>query len=121
MYKRQGLKTEGRVALKEFAGPGREGTLKVGDEVEVYLERVENALGEAVISRDKARREESWVKLEKAFEKQEKVDGIISVSYTHLDVYKRQVENRRQDARREPLKFPAACVLHLSARLSICY
>jgi len=72
-----GLKTEGRVALKEFAGPGREGTLKVGDEVEVYLERVENALGEAVISRDKARREESWVKLEKAFEKQEKVDGII--------------------------------------------
>ena len=58
-----GLKTEGRVALKEFTGPGREGTLKVGDEVEVYLERVENALGEAVISRDKARREESWVKL----------------------------------------------------------
>ncbi|WP_036258096.1 30S ribosomal protein S1 [Methylocapsa aurea] len=72
-----GLKTEGRVALKEFQGPGREGALKVGDEVEVYLERIENALGEAVISRDKARREESWVKLEKAFEKQEKVEGII--------------------------------------------
>ncbi len=72
-----GLKTEGRVALKEFQGPGREGMLKVGDEVEVYLERIENALGEAVISRDKARREESWVKLEKAFEKQEKVEGII--------------------------------------------
>jgi small subunit ribosomal protein S1 len=49
----------------------------VGDEVEVYLERVENALGEAVISRDKARREESWVKLEKAFEGNEKVEGII--------------------------------------------
>src|SRR5579883_1305916 len=72
-----GLKTEGRVALKEFQGPGREGTLHIGDEVEVYLERIENALGEAVISRDKARREESWVKLERAFEKQEKVEGII--------------------------------------------
>ena len=72
-----GLKTEGRVSVKEFIGPGREGPLSVGDEVEVYLERVENALGEAVISRDKARREESWVKLEKAFEKQEKVEGII--------------------------------------------
>ena len=72
-----GLKTEGRVALKEFTGPGREQALKVGDEVEVYLERVENALGEAVISRDKARREESWVKLEKAFEAKEKVEGII--------------------------------------------
>ncbi len=72
-----GLKTEGRVALKEFQGPGREGTLKIGDEVEVYLERIENALGEAVISRDKARREESWVRLERAFEKQEKVEGVI--------------------------------------------
>jgi small subunit ribosomal protein S1 len=72
-----GLKTEGRVALKEFQGPGREGKLAVGDVVEVYLERIENALGEAVISRDKARREESWVKLEKAFEKQEKVEGVI--------------------------------------------
>ncbi|WP_026605773.1 30S ribosomal protein S1 [Methylocapsa acidiphila] len=72
-----GLKTEGRVALKEFQGPGREGKLSVGDEVEVYLERIENALGEAVISRDKARREESWIKLEKAFENQEKVEGII--------------------------------------------
>ncbi|MBS7696982.1 MULTISPECIES: 30S ribosomal protein S1 [unclassified Chelatococcus] len=72
-----GLKTEGRVALKEFTGPGRDQSLKVGDEVEVYLERVENALGEAVISRDKARREESWVKLEKAFEANEKVTGVI--------------------------------------------
>jgi len=72
-----GLKTEGRVALKEFTGPGRDQVLKVGDVVEVYLERVENALGEAVISRDKARREESWVKLEKAFEANEKVEGVI--------------------------------------------
>ncbi len=72
-----GLKTEGRVAIKEFAGPGREGALKVGDEVEVYLERVENALGEAVLSRDKARREESWGRLEKAFQANEKVTGVI--------------------------------------------
>jgi small subunit ribosomal protein S1 len=72
-----GLKTEGRVPLKEFQGPGRDGELHVGDEVEVYLERIENALGEAVISRDKARREESWVRLEKAFESQEKVEGVI--------------------------------------------
>jgi len=72
-----GLKTEGRVALKEFAGPNRESTLKIGDMVEVYLERVENAMGEAVISRDKARREESWVKLEKAYEAKEKVTGTI--------------------------------------------
>ena len=72
-----GLKTEGRVPLKEFQGPGREGALNVGDEVEVYLERIENALGEAVISREKARREESWIRLEKAFEAQDKVDGVI--------------------------------------------
>ena len=72
-----GLKTEGRVPLREFTGPGREAAPKIGDIVEVYLERVENALGEAVISRDKARREESWVKLEKAFEAGEKVDGVI--------------------------------------------
>ncbi|HVV92552.1 MAG TPA: 30S ribosomal protein S1 [Hyphomicrobiales bacterium] len=72
-----GLKTEGRVALKEFAQHGQDHGLKVGDEVEVFLERVENALGEAVISRDKARREESWVRLEKAFNANEKVEGMI--------------------------------------------
>src|SRR6201990_1778762 len=72
-----GLKTEGRVALREFAGPGRDSELKVGDEVEVFLDRIENALGEAVLSRDKARREESWGKLEKAFAANEKVTGVI--------------------------------------------
>jgi len=72
-----GLKTEGRVALREFAGPGRNAEIKVGDTVEVYLERIENALGEAVLSRDKARREESWGKLEKAFQNNEKVQGVI--------------------------------------------
>src|SRR4051812_13472156 len=72
-----GAKTEGRVAIREFSGPGRGGEIKVGDEVEVYLERIENALGEAVLSRDKARREESWGKLEKAFNSNEKVQGVI--------------------------------------------
>jgi small subunit ribosomal protein S1 len=72
-----GLKMEGRVALKEFGTSGRNSELKVGDEVEVYLERVENALGEAVLSRDKARREESWTRLEKKFEAGEKVEGVI--------------------------------------------
>ena len=72
-----GLKTEGRVQLREFTGPGRGNEIKIGDEVEVYLERVENALGEAVLSRDKARREESWGKLEQAFKANEKVQGVI--------------------------------------------
>jgi small subunit ribosomal protein S1 len=72
-----GLKTEGRVSLKEFAMPGLAPKVVVGDEVEVYLERVENALGEAVLSRDKARREESWVRLEKAFNDQARVQGVI--------------------------------------------
>ncbi len=72
-----GLKTEGRVPLREFAGHGRTADIKIGDEVEVFLDRVENALGEAVLSRDKARREESWGKLEKAFTNNEKVQGVI--------------------------------------------
>ena len=72
-----GLKTEGRISLKEFSMPGVPLELKVGDTVEVYLERVENALGEAVLSRDKARREESWIKLEKAFNDKIHVTGVI--------------------------------------------
>jgi small subunit ribosomal protein S1 len=72
-----GLKSEGRVPLKEFALPGQSLELKVGDTIEVYLERMENKNGEAVLSREKARREEAWEKLEKAFEKQERVQGHI--------------------------------------------
>ena len=72
-----GLKTEGRVSLKEFAMPGQPPTVAIGDEVEVYLERVENAMGEAVLSRDKARREESWIRLERAFNEQTRVTGVI--------------------------------------------
>jgi len=72
-----GLKTEGRVALKEFGLPGQNANVSIGDEVEVYLERVENALGDAVLSRDKARREESWIRLERAFNEGTRVQGII--------------------------------------------
>jgi len=72
-----GLKTEGRIAMKEFGQAGRDGTIKVGSVVEVYVDRVENALGEAVLSREKARREESWVKLEEKYAANERVEGII--------------------------------------------
>ncbi len=72
-----GLKTEGRIALREFALPGRPSGLVVGDEVDVYLERVENAAGEAVLSREKARREESWTRLEEKYKANEKVEGQI--------------------------------------------
>ena len=72
-----GYKMEGRVDLKEFANPGEEPNLKVGDEVEVYLDRVENARGEASISREKARREEAWDRLEQAYAKEERVEGAI--------------------------------------------
>ena len=73
-----GLKTEGRIALKEF-GAGNEGgkPIAVGDTVEVFLERIENAMGEAVISREKARREEAWTRLEAVFERNEPVVGSI--------------------------------------------
>jgi len=72
-----GLKTEGRVPLKEFGAAGRDGTISAGSEVEVFVDRVENAMGEAVLSREKARREESWQRLEKFFEANEKVEGQI--------------------------------------------
>jgi small subunit ribosomal protein S1 len=73
-----GLKTEGRIPVKEFGvDDAGKATLKVGDTVEVFLERIENALGEAVISRDKARREEAWTRLEGVFAKNEPVMGAI--------------------------------------------
>ena len=72
-----GLKSEGRVALREFTSPGQEHGLKAGDLVEVYVERMEDRNGEAMLSREKARREEAWVVLERAFEAQERVDGTI--------------------------------------------
>jgi small subunit ribosomal protein S1 len=72
-----GLKSEGRVALREFAAPGQRAELSVGDEVEVYVDRVENNQGEAMLSRDRARREAAWDKLEKEFDAGNRVEGII--------------------------------------------
>jgi small subunit ribosomal protein S1 len=72
-----GYKMEGRVELKEFANPGEAPEIAVGDEVEVFLRQVENSRGEAVISREMARREEAWDRLEKAYEKEERVEGAI--------------------------------------------
>jgi small subunit ribosomal protein S1 len=72
-----GLKTEGRVALREFSVAGSPPAIVVGDTVDVYLERIENSMGEAVLSRDRARREESWTNLEKSFEAEERVEGVI--------------------------------------------
>ncbi len=70
-----GLKTEGRIAVKEFSRAGEE--IAVGDKIDVFLERIENAIGEAVLSRDKARREEAWNHLEVAYDKNERVEGAI--------------------------------------------
>ena len=72
-----GLKSEGRVALKEFAAPGQKPEVKPGDSVELYVERYEDRDGSIVLSREKARREEAWTNLERAFEQQQRVNGLI--------------------------------------------
>jgi small subunit ribosomal protein S1 len=72
-----GLKSEGRVPLKEFSTAGENADLSIGDKVEVFLERIENRRGEAVLSRERARREEAWVVLEAAFEGTNRVEGVI--------------------------------------------
>ncbi|MEK9551957.1 MAG: 30S ribosomal protein S1 [Alphaproteobacteria bacterium] len=72
-----GLKSEGRVPLKELTTPGQEPDVNVGDEIEVYVERMEDKNGQAMLSREKARREEAWGVLEASFEKQERVTGVI--------------------------------------------
>ena len=72
-----GLKSEGRVPLREFAGPGQKAELEIGEEVEVYVDRVENAMGEAVLSRDRARREAAWDRLEHEFNDTARVEGVI--------------------------------------------
>ena len=72
-----GLKSEGRVPLRELAAPGQTPEVAIGDEIEVYVERMEDRNGQAVLSREKARREEAWSVLETSFEKQERVTGVI--------------------------------------------
>jgi len=72
-----GLKSEGRIPLREFAKAGEDAELKVGDTVEVFLERMEDKNGEAMLSREKARREEAWNQLELAFAEGRRVTGQI--------------------------------------------
>jgi len=72
-----GLKSEGRVPLKEFSTGGQPPDIHVGDTVEVFLERMEDKNGEAALSREKARREEAWTQLEKNFQANERVNGVI--------------------------------------------
>ncbi|MCH8614879.1 30S ribosomal protein S1 [Sphingomonas sp. SM33] len=72
-----GLKSEGRVPLREFAAPGQKAEISVGDEVEVFVDRVENSQGEAMLSRDRARREAAWDKLEGEFSAGNRVEGVI--------------------------------------------
>ena len=72
-----GLKSEGRVSLREFGNSEDDIKIKQGDVVEVYIERLEDINGHAVLSREKAKREESWINLEKALEEQKRVNGVI--------------------------------------------
>ncbi len=72
-----GLKSEGRIPLKEFTVPGRASEIKAGDEVEVFVERYEDKNGEVMLSREKARREEAWTQLERAFQDNQRVNGVI--------------------------------------------
>ncbi|MGF1549030.1 MAG: 30S ribosomal protein S1 [Sphingomonadaceae bacterium] len=72
-----GLKSEGRVPLREFASPGQKADIQVGDEVDVYVDRIENHQGEAMLSRDRARREAAWDRLEKEFDDTARVEGVI--------------------------------------------
>lgn len=72
-----GLKSEGRISLREFQSPNDDTTLNVGDKVDVYVDQLENRNGEAVLSREKARREEAWGELEKLYEAEERVNGVI--------------------------------------------
>lgn len=72
-----GSKSEGRIPVKEFTSPGKAFEMKAGDKVDVFIERFEDRNGEIILSRDKARREEAWVEMEKKFEANERVDGLI--------------------------------------------
>src|SRR5215210_4969356 len=72
-----GLKSEGRVPLKEFAPPGQKPEVKPGDLIELFVERYEDRDGSIVLSREKARREEAWTNLEKAFQANQRCNGVI--------------------------------------------
>ena len=73
-----GLKSEGRIPLREFFSPGEDNNIKPGDKFDVLIEKLENKDGEALLSREKARREESWINLEKSLSKKEQIQGVIT-------------------------------------------
>ncbi len=73
-----GLKSEGRIPLREFHSPGEEHNVKIGDKLDVYLEKLENKEGEALLSREKARKEESWTNLEKSQDLKKQITGVIT-------------------------------------------
>ena len=73
-----GLKSEGRIPIKEFHSPGEEHTVKIGEEYDVYLEKLENKEGEALLSRERARKEESWSNLEKMQDSKQQTTGVIT-------------------------------------------
>ena len=72
-----GLKSEGRIPLKEFSVGGQSGEVRIGDTYDIYIERIEDRHGEAQLSREKALREEAWVKLEEIHKNQTKIEGVI--------------------------------------------
>ncbi|MFM8613696.1 MAG: 30S ribosomal protein S1 [Alphaproteobacteria bacterium] len=72
-----GLKSEGRVPLKEFAAPGQKPEVKAGDVIELFVERYEDRDGSIVLSREKARREEAWTTLERSHQAGIRVNGVI--------------------------------------------
>ena len=73
-----GLKSEGVIPKSQFVDDNGELSLQIGDEVQVALESVEDGFGETRLSREKAKRAESWIDLEKAFESDEVVKGVIN-------------------------------------------
>ena len=73
-----GLKSEGRIPIKEFHSPGEDHSINIGDKYDVYLEKLENKEGEALLSRERARKEESWSNLEKLQDAKQQVTGIIT-------------------------------------------
>ena len=73
-----GLKSEGRIPLREFHSPGEDHNVKIGDEFDVYLEKLENKEGEALLSRERARKEESWSQLEKMQDTKQEIMGVIT-------------------------------------------
>ena len=73
-----GLKSEGRIPLKEFHSPEKNMESKIGEKYDVYLEKLENKEGEALLSRERARKEESWNNLEKIQDSNKQIVGIIT-------------------------------------------